>query len=79
MSSVYEYDLRHTILLAIVLPWCYDHAMNIDTIINYPTVTTMRDVLDKIEQQFGPDQHVEVKPIANGLGSFVVRPVNLDA
>lgn len=40
-----------------------------------PTVAEMIDLLTVIAVTHGPDAKVEIKPIANMLGSFVVRVV----
>ena len=43
-----------------------------------PTITSMRDLLDRMqaEQGWSDDQHIEMKPIGNMLGTFVVKAVN---
>jgi hypothetical protein len=41
-----------------------------------PTIASMREALDKLSAEWGEDQHIEMSPISNMLGSFTVRVVD---
>jgi hypothetical protein len=46
-------------------------------IMHMPTIKDVRDMLDTlVENGFTEDNYVELKPIANQLGSFMISVVN---
>lgn len=50
--------------------------MNFETWITRPTIATLRDMLNKLEEAgWSPEQHIQVKQIINAPETFTVSPV----